>query len=92
MKKLVILIFFFLNQNLLAAEFKGNFFQGNFILGKTNKESKVFIDNRLIRVSDEGYFAFGIDRDRKNDIKIKLKKFIKKNIKSKKLMGCRKNK
>jgi murein DD-endopeptidase MepM/ murein hydrolase activator NlpD len=72
MKKLVILIFFFLNQNLLAAEFIGSFFQGNFILGKATKESKVLIDNKLIKVSDEGYFAFGIDRDRKNDIRIKI--------------------
>ena len=72
MWKIILFIFFFLNQTLLAAEFIGNFFQGNFILGKTAKESKVFIDNRLIRVSDEGYFAFGIDRDRKNDVRIKI--------------------
>ena len=67
-----ILFIFFLNQNLLAAEFIGSFYQGNFILGKTAKESKVFIDNKLIRVSNEGYFAFGIDRDRKNDVIIKI--------------------
>ena len=72
MKKLILLIYFFLNQNLLAAEFIGNFFQGNFILGKTFQDSKVFIDDKKIRVSKEGYFAFGIDRDRKNDIKIKI--------------------
>jgi murein DD-endopeptidase MepM/ murein hydrolase activator NlpD len=72
MKKLVVLIFLLTNQNLLATEFIGNFFQGNFILGKTAKESKVFIDNKKVKVSKEGYFAFGIDRDRKNDIKIKI--------------------
>jgi murein DD-endopeptidase MepM/ murein hydrolase activator NlpD len=72
MKKLIVLIFFFLNQNLIAAEFIGSFFQGNFILGKSTKDSKVFIDNKLIKVSDEGYFAFGIDRDRKNDVRIKI--------------------
>jgi murein DD-endopeptidase MepM/ murein hydrolase activator NlpD len=72
MKKLVVLIFLLTNQNLLATEFIGNFFQGNFILGKTAKESKVFIDKKKIRVSNEGYFAFGIDRDRKNDVRIKI--------------------
>ena len=72
MKKLVVLIFLLTNQNLLALEFTGSFFQGNFILGKTTKESKVFVDNKKIKVSKEGYFAFGIDRDRKNDIKIKI--------------------
>ena len=72
MKKLILLILFFFNQNLFSAEFIGNFFQGNFILGKTSKESKVFIDNKLIKVSNEGYFAFGIDRDRKNDVIIKI--------------------
>jgi murein DD-endopeptidase MepM/ murein hydrolase activator NlpD len=72
MKKLVVLIFLFINQNLLATEFIGKFFQGNFILGKTNPDSKVLIDNKKVKVSKEGYFAFGIGRDRKNDIKIKI--------------------
>jgi murein DD-endopeptidase MepM/ murein hydrolase activator NlpD len=72
MRKLVVLIFLLINQNLLATEFIGKFSQGNFILGKTNQESKVFIDNKQVKVSKEGFFAFGIDRDRKNDIKIKI--------------------
>ena len=72
MKKLVLFIIFFLNQNLIAADFIGSFYQGNFILGKTTKQAKVFIDNKKIKVSEEGYFAFGIDRDRKNDVIIKI--------------------
>jgi hypothetical protein len=72
MKKLVFLIFLLIHPNLLATEFIGKFSQGNFILGKAEKESKVFVDNKKIKVSKEGYFAFGIDRDRKNDIKIKI--------------------
>jgi len=72
MKKIILLLFIFFNQNLFATDFIGSFFQGNFILGKTTKESKVFIDNKLIKVSDEGYFAFGINRDRKNDVRIKI--------------------
>ncbi len=55
-----------------AAEFFGNFKQGSFILGKTDPNSKVFIDSRKVRVSNDGYFAFGLDRDRKNNILIKI--------------------
>ena len=55
-----------------AAEFFGNFNQGSFILGKTDPNSKVFIDDRKVRVSNDGYFAFGLDRDRKNNVVIKI--------------------
>ena len=54
-----------------AIELKGKFLQGSFILGKTDPKAKIYIDNRKIRVSNEGYFAFGLDRDRKNDVIIK---------------------
>ncbi len=56
-----------------AVEFKGDFKQGSFILGKTDPKSKVFIDNREVRVTNDGYFAFGLDRDRKNNVIIKIK-------------------
>ena len=55
-----------------AAEFLGDFKQGSFILGKTKPGSKVYIDNKKIRVSNDGYFAFGLDRDRKNNVLIKI--------------------
>ena len=61
-------------QILSAVEFKGKFEQGSFILGKTDPDSKVFIDKRKIRVSDQGFFAFGLDRDRKNDVTIRIHK------------------
>ena len=48
------LIFFFNYQYLVAVEFLGKFEQGAFILGKTNPNSKVKIDNRNIRVSKDG--------------------------------------
>ncbi len=68
------LIFFLLIFNFShAVEFSGDFKQGSFILGKTDPSSKVFIDDREIRVSDKGYFAFGLDRDRKNNVLIKIK-------------------
>ena len=55
-----------------AAEFKGSFVQGSFILGKVNPESKVWIDKTKVKVSKNGYFVFGIGRDRKNNISIKI--------------------
>ena len=67
-------IFFLLIFNVShAVEFIGDFKQGSFILGKTDPKSVVFIDNRKIRVSNEGFFAFGLDRDRKNNVLIKIK-------------------
>ena len=55
-----------------ALEFQGKFEQGSFILGKTNPNSKIQIDSKKIRVSKDGFFAFGLDRDRKNDVVIKV--------------------
>tara|TARA_B100001248_G_C27375104_1_gene453816 strand:- start:231 stop:1028 length:798 start_codon:yes stop_codon:yes gene_type:complete len=69
-----ILLFFFQLQISSAVEFTGKFEQGSFILGKTEPNSEVFIDKRKIRVSEQGFFAFGLDRDRKNDVIIKIKK------------------
>ena len=67
------LIFFFNYQYLAAVEFLGKFEQGSFILGKTKPNSKVKIDNKKIRVSKDGFFAFGLDRDRKNNVVIIVK-------------------
>ena len=68
------LVFFLLIFNFsYAVEFFGEFKQGSYILGKTERNSKVYIDNRKIRVSSDGYFAFGLDRDRKNNVLIKIK-------------------
>ena len=55
-----------------SLEFKGKFEQGSFILGKTKPEAKVFIDNKQIRVSRDGFFAFGLDRDRENNVLVKI--------------------
>ena len=56
-----------------ADEFFGKFEQGSFILGKTRPNSSVKIDNKEIRVSKDGYFAFGLDRDRINNVVITIK-------------------
>ena len=67
-----------------ALEFQGKFEQGSFILGKTNPNSKIQIDSKKIRVSKDGFFAFGLDRDRKNDVVIKVTKMEKQKLFKKK--------
>ena len=53
-----------------SIEFTGKFFQGHFIVGKTDPNAKIIIDKKNVKVSNDGYFVFGIDRDRKFDLKI----------------------
>ena len=68
-----------------AATFKGKFIQGSFILGKTEPGSEVFIDKKKVKVTPDGYFVFGLGRDRKNDVVITInkKKIVKKVYKRK---------
>ena len=89
MKRILVLIFFFLSNNVLAVEFEGKFIQGHFIIGKTDPQTNVWIDKKEIKVTDDGYFAFGIERDRKYDVVITVKnnetekKIVKKILKRK---------
>ena len=65
----LIIIFFFTTQ-LGAIEFKGKFLQGHYIVGVTDPTSEIIIDKKKVKVSEDGYFVFGIDRDRKFDLTI----------------------
>ncbi len=71
-KFLFITLFFFTEIN--AVEFQGNFEQGSFILGKAEPGSKVVVDKKKVKVTKDGYFVFGLGRDRKNDVIIKVVK------------------
>ena len=51
-----------------AIEFKGKFLQGHFIIGITDPLAEILIDKKNVKVSEDGYFVFGIDRDRKFDL------------------------
>ena len=66
------LLILFLTKSAYAIEFQGKFIQGHFIIGKTDPETKVWIDKKKVRISDDGYFVFGISRDRKYDVVITL--------------------
>ena len=87
--KLFLIIFFFVTTHLGAVEFKGKFLQGHFIVGLTEPSAKIIIDKKNVKVSKDGYFVFGIDRDRKFDLIItkinngEKEKIIKKVLKRK---------
>lgn len=65
-----LLIFLLIISQAKSIEFTGKFFQGHFIVGKTDPNAKIIIDKKNVKVSNDGYFVFGIDRDRKFDLKI----------------------
>ena len=71
--KYILLIFLF-SFKVSAVEFNGKFIQGHFIIGKTDPSSKVKIDKKQIKVSKNGYFAFGLEKDRKYDVVITIEK------------------
>jgi len=68
------LLIFFISFKVFAVEFDGKFIQGHFIIGKTEPNSKVTIGKKQVKVSKDGYFAFGLARDRKYDVVITIEK------------------
>ena len=68
--KFLFVIIFFTNTHLNAIEFKGKFLQGHYIVGITEPAARIIVDKKEVKVSKEGYFVFGIDRDRKFDLTI----------------------
>tara|TARA_Y100000589_G_C27102001_1_gene608471 strand:- start:202 stop:1005 length:804 start_codon:yes stop_codon:yes gene_type:complete len=68
--KLLLILTFFTSTHLQAVEFKGKFLQGHFILGITDSDAKIIVDKKEVKVSKDGFFVFGIDRDRKFDVTI----------------------
>ena len=74
MRIFLVLIFLFITTSSFAATFEGKFIQGSFILGKTEPGSQVFIDKKKVKVTSEGFFVFGLSRDRKYDVVITVNK------------------
>ena len=66
--RFLFVLFIFTTSQVNAIEFQGKFIQGHFILGKTNPDSKVLVGKKEVKVSKDGFFVFGIDRDRKFDL------------------------
>ena len=85
MRILISLFFLLITTSSFAVTFDSKFIQGSFILGKTEPGSEVFIDKKKVKVTPDGYFVFGLGRDRKNDVVITInkKKIVKKVYKRK---------
>jgi murein DD-endopeptidase MepM/ murein hydrolase activator NlpD len=87
--KLLLILVIFAPTQLNAIEFKGKFLQGHYIIGSTDPLAQIIIGKKEVKVSKDGYFVFGIDRDRKFDLTItkikdgKKEKIIKKVLKRK---------
>ena len=74
MRILISLILLLISTSSFALTFEGKFIQGSFIIGKTEPDSEVFIDKKKVKVTSDGYFVFGLGRDRKYDVVITLNK------------------
>ena len=68
MKNLLLFLAIIFSTNAFAIEFKGKFLQGHYIVGITDPAAKIIVDKKKVKVSKDGYFVFGIDRDRKFDV------------------------
>ena len=66
--RLFFLIIFLISAHSNAIEFKGKFLQGHFILALTDPEAKILVGKKEVKVSKDGDFVFGIDRDQKYDL------------------------
>ena len=64
----ILLIFFIFASPAHSIKFQGKFIQGHFILGKTDPNVKILIGKKEVKVSKDGDFVFGIDRDQKYDL------------------------
>ena len=74
MRILISLVLLLITTSSFAVTFEGKFIQGSFILGKTESGSEVFVDKKKVKVTSDGFFVFGLDRDRKYDVVITLNK------------------
>ena len=100
--RFIFVLFIFTTSQVNAIEFQGKFIQGHFILGKTNPEAKILVGKKKVKVSKDGFFVFGIDRDRKFDLvftKIEnnkktkiIKKVLKRKYNIKRIDGLSENK
>ena len=103
----IIIKFFFVASLLIpiqlnAIEFKGEFLQGHYIVGITDPSAKIIIDKKKVKVSKDGYFVFGLDRDRKFDVlitqtlngkkKVITKKVLKRKYRIQRIDGLPENK
>ena len=74
MLRVIFLFIILIPSSALAISFDGKFVQGHFIIGKTQPKTEIWVDKKKVKVTKDGYFVFGIGRDRKYDIIITSEK------------------
>ncbi|MGH8456302.1 MAG: M23 family metallopeptidase [Stenotrophobium sp.] len=55
-------------------EIKGEWRQGSLLLGKAEPGTQVWFDGRRLRLTPQGNFVFGLDRDEKPEAELKLQR------------------
>ena len=70
MLRIIFLLVVLVPSSAFALSFDGKFVQGHFIIGKTQPKTEIWVDKKRVKVTDDGYFVFGIGRDRKYDVVI----------------------
>ena len=74
MLRIVFLLLVLIPSSAFALSFDGKFVQGHFIIGKTQPKTEIWVDKKKVKVTKDGFFVFGIGRDRKYDVVITIKK------------------
>ncbi len=100
--RLLLVLIILIPSHLSAIEFEGKFIQGHYIIGTTDPTAKIIIDKKEVKVSEDGFFVFGIDRDRKFDLIITkiqngskekiIKKVLKRNYRIQRIDGLEESK
>ena len=67
-----IILFFLLCSGVNALGLEGSFIQGGLVFGKLDQDGKVFFDDQIIPVDDNGNFLLGFKRKHKNKSIVKV--------------------
>ena len=83
-----IFLLIFFSKICFGVEFQGDFAEGALIKGKISPSGKIFLDKKILKVSSNGFFVFGIEKGKKNILieirengeKKSVKKYLKKSF------------
>ena len=70
MLRIIFFLVVLMPSSAFALSFDGKFVQGHFIIGKTQPKTEIWVDKKKVKVTKDGFFVFGIGRDRKYDVVI----------------------
>ncbi len=62
----------YVSSSLAAPALEGNYVQGGLVIGQTEPGARVRLDDMDVRVSDQGYFVLGFDRDHAAESRLRI--------------------